>query len=151
MEDFLCRTQPITSQHNHRNAVRFYLQALRSLSKTYWQAEKLCSYDSSLRPYSSWSACILLVCKRSFTVYLWCILIPESLCRPVNDEGQRVLPCSLSDHRQTHDFKGTGCLCALDRQGIFTESAIYQAAQGHIYSGEYVAGCASNWCGYLGE
>jgi len=69
----------------------------------------------------------------------------------VSQEGERVTPTDLLNHRANHDFRAPCCLCA-DVSSIhaagYTESDIYIADNGP-YSGEYVAGCASKSCGYL--
>ena len=51
-----------------------------------------------------------------------------------------------------YNMSGPGCFCPLlnARKPDFVEAAIYRATSGH-YSGEYVATCAKNRCGYLGE
>jgi hypothetical protein len=69
--------------------------------------------------------------------------------RPVSRTGARVTPTDLVEHRRAHDFKAPCCLCACSSI-VYTESAIYIAVKGQ-YSGEYVAGCASDSCGYLSE
>ena len=73
--------------------------------------------------------------------------------RPVTEAGTRVVPSNLLHYRINHEFQTPCCLCACNANGAvptFTESAIYVAIDG-AYSGEYVAGCALNSCGYLGD
>jgi len=68
---------------------------------------------------------------------------------PVAENGQRVTPSDLLNHRLSHQFRVPCCLCAYNTTtAIYTESAIYLAIQGE-FSGEYVAGCATDSCGYL--
>jgi len=63
----------------------------------------------------------------------------------------RVLPSELLHHRIAYDFRAPYCLCACNFGGVtFTESSIHVAVQGD-YAGEYVAGCATNSCGYLSK
>ena len=52
----------------------------------------------------------------------------------------------------TNDMLGPCCLCSLiNPMGLdFVEAAIYLATSG-AYAGEYVASCATDNCGYLGE
>jgi hypothetical protein len=80
------------------------------------------------------------------------MFIIATVSRPTDEEGKRVTPSDLQDHRITHAFKGPCCLCAAPGNiGIeYSESAIYEAALGE-YLGEYVAGCATGRCGYLSE
>ena len=63
--------------------------------------------------------------------------------------GEQIKPCDLAAYRNTHDFQGPCCLCAA-HDGSYKESAFFKAAAGE-YMGEYVAGCASSQCGYLGK
>jgi len=68
---------------------------------------------------------------------------------PVTQAGTRVPPSDLLDYRIDHEFRAPCCLCASNANGVgFTESAIYLAICGP-YKDEYVAGCASDECGYL--
>lgn len=63
--------------------------------------------------------------------------------------GIRSIPRAL--YRELYDYKAPCCICALDTLGaVYTESAVYIAHSGP-YTGEYVAGCATGSCGYLGE
>jgi hypothetical protein len=69
--------------------------------------------------------------------------------RPVGETGQRVTPTSLSDYRMSHRFQFPCCLCPTDQFEIdYIESAIYLPVFGP-YAGKYVAGCATNSCGYF--
>jgi hypothetical protein len=103
--------------------------------------------------------------SRDLRAWFWYVVnhdIPHNLCsltdrtralRPVTSDGKPVFPSNLLDYRNFYDFRAPCCLCAvnLNTDGVgFTESAIYIAVRGP-YSGEYVAGCASSVCGYLGE
>ena len=78
----------------------------------------------------------------------------ELICgpRPVKEDGQRVPPSELRNHRNTHKFLGPSCLCALKdaEQPAFTEAAIYIAVTQDM-AGEYVASCAKDRCGYHGK
>lgn len=72
--------------------------------------------------------------------------------RPVIN-GRRVAPSALLDYRCTHKFLGPVCLCALfPRSGYTTgtEAAMFFETTGP-YSGEFVAKCAKNSCGFLGR
>jgi hypothetical protein len=74
------------------------------------------------------------------------------LVRPVNEDGERIVPSELLEHRRTHEFRGPSCLCAsLDSSdlGDYTEAAIFVATVGPS-SGQYVAACASGQCRYWG-
>jgi hypothetical protein len=71
--------------------------------------------------------------------------------RPITETGERVPPSDLSEHRTSHDFKVPCCLCACDAAAPqYVESEIYTATEGPFW-GEYVAGCAADRCGYLGQ
>jgi hypothetical protein len=62
----------------------------------------------------------------------------------------RVPPSDFTNYRTVREFKGPCCLCASDAAAdSYTESAVYLALSGP-YDGEYVAGCASDRCGYFG-
>ncbi|KAI0038237.1 hypothetical protein FA95DRAFT_1684707 [Auriscalpium vulgare] len=69
---------------------------------------------------------------------------------PVNEDGERVPPSELVAHRNTHCFKGPGCLCAaLDPDpNAFTEAAIFRVRTGRL-SGNWVAACAHGVCRYF--
>lgn len=68
--------------------------------------------------------------------------------RPIADTGERVPPSDLSNYRVTHEFQGPYCLCACDAIGTdYTESMICVIVGGQ-FSGEYVASCATETCGY---
>jgi hypothetical protein len=69
--------------------------------------------------------------------------------RPVSDAGERISPSELSDYRVTHNFRLPCCLCAFGREPIIVEAAVYVYRAGEL-SGLYVAGCATDCCGYLG-
>jgi hypothetical protein len=64
------------------------------------------------------------------------------------------MPDQLVHYRETHQFLGPGCLCPLlapvTKEATFIEAAIYVPMFGY-YKGEYVAQCAKNRCGYVGE
>jgi hypothetical protein len=78
-------------------------------------------------------------------------MISHVVLRPV--EGQkRVDPTALRDHRQSHQFLDPCCLCPLfmlSRQD-FCEVALFVETSG-TFCGEYMAKCAKNECGYLGQ
>jgi len=62
-----------------------------------------------------------------------------------------VLPADLPNFRLTHDFRGPCCLCARqDVEGTYTESAVFIGEDGPNF-GKYMAGCASDQCGYLSK
>jgi hypothetical protein len=102
-------------------------------------------YDPPSRDLRAWFWCVWLPC--SFE----CTLINITL-RPVFAEtGNRVPPSDLVDYRADHYFCAPWCLCASNTRGPgFTETAIYVAVRGP-YAGEYVAGCATDTCGYLSK
>lgn len=98
------------------------------------------------------SVIFLIRLFRSSTVAL-CLHL---LSRPVNDTGERVTPSELSDHRVTHNFLGPCCLCAVPTsEGVtaqqFVEALIQMSTSPGHYQGEFVARCAQNRCGFLGE
>jgi hypothetical protein len=71
--------------------------------------------------------------------------------RPSNN-GERVSPSELQNHRVSHHMLGPCCLCPLVDQykPDFVEAAIYVAGTG-TFAGEYVASCAQDQCGYFGK
>ena len=56
------------------------------------------------------------------------------------------------DYRGLYDFRLPSCLCAIEfvASAQYTECAVYLPPNGE-YTGEYVAGCAFDRCGYLGK
>jgi hypothetical protein len=71
--------------------------------------------------------------------------------RPVTERGERIPPSDLLEHRRTHVFSTPTCLCGSQLvEPKDTETAIYIARSGE-FAGQYVAGCASDSCGYLGK
>ncbi|TFK16494.1 hypothetical protein FA15DRAFT_711757 [Coprinopsis marcescibilis] len=79
---------------------------------------------------------------------------------PCTVEGQRVPPCELENHRQTHEFQAPCCLCPALKKGsdaeIYTETRIglVQVAPKvqygrHPLNGQYAVQCARNHCGYF--
>lgn len=71
------------------------------------------------------------------------------LLRPVDDEGNRITPDRLRDHRISHVFRGPCCLCAHTAGTLYSECIIYMSVEG-VRVGEYIAACATERCGYLG-
>jgi hypothetical protein len=69
-------------------------------------------------------------------------------------DGARVPPGELLRYRETHDYRGPGCLCPLleplRKNAEYKEASIYLAIDGQ-YKGEYIAECAEDRCGYLGQ
>ena len=65
-----------------------------------------------------------------------------------------MLPNELRPYHETHEYLGPGCLCPLLEQlrkkAEYKEASIYLAIDGQ-YKGEYVAECAEDRCGYLGQ
>ena len=101
-------------------------------------------YDHPSRDLRTWFWCVL-----SSSPFA-CTLIIDFL-RPVTEKGSRVPPSDLLDHRVHYNFCAPCCLCIPNADGCgFTETAIYVALSGP-YAGEYVAGCASDTCGYLSK
>jgi hypothetical protein len=68
--------------------------------------------------------------------------------RPTDDELERVPPSELPAHRESHVLENPYCLCLLFGS-CPKEIAIFIETAG-AYSGEYVAKCAKNECGYFG-
>ena len=64
----------------------------------------------------------------------------------------RIAPDAMRQYRSTNDMLGPCCLCLLiNPMGPdFVEATIYLATSG-AYAGEYVASCATDNCGSLGE
>lgn len=64
----------------------------------------------------------------------------------------RIHPGALHEYRVKHQMLGPCCLCPLkDANGPdFKEAAIYMTNSG-LFSGEYIASCATGDCGYLGK
>ena len=72
-------------------------------------------------------------------------------CRPV-DENKRVEPSKILEYREQHHFQTPFCLCPLLRtlnEGPVEAAILEKRSGAHI--GEYVAECASHYCGYFGE
>lgn len=97
---------------------------------------------------------------RQLTVLPWCVIVgpiapslPSSPSyRPVV-EASRVTPCNLPSHRATHRFVGPCCLCPLflpNSGGLYIEASMSYETSG-IWSGQFVAKCSRNECGYFGE
>jgi hypothetical protein len=63
-----------------------------------------------------------------------------------------VSPSDFETYRLSHDIQGPSCLCPFEKKdmGDFVESAIYMVGHGR-YTGEYVAACAEDHCGYFGK
>ena len=60
-------------------------------------------------------------------------------------------PSDLESHRQSHHIRAPCCLCAFEDSGSsYTETTVMVATCGRL-SGEYVAACAKDRCGYLGN
>ena len=80
------------------------------------------------------------------------LLLRSVVYRPIAETGTRVAPSDLMHHRVLYDFKLPSCLCASDFfiEPQYTECAFYLASSGK-YSGEYVAGCAFDHCGYISK
>ena len=64
------------------------------------------------------------------------------------------MPDAFCNYCESHEFLGLCCLCPLlvplSKEHTFTEAFIYIPVFG-CYAGEYVAGCAKNQCGYIGQ
>lgn len=68
-------------------------------------------------------------------------------------DAERVVPSDLPLHRDSHRFLGPCCLCPLfipNSQGLYVETSMAYETSG-FYSGQFVAKCAQNECGYFGE
>lgn len=72
------------------------------------------------------------------------------ILRPIIRAGTRVMPDHFAEHRRTHLFMTPCCLCACNAGGSYIETAVYQLPHGPN-SGDFVAGCASGNCGYIGQ
>jgi hypothetical protein len=73
--------------------------------------------------------------------------------RPTDDNRRRVPPSDLLDYRNSHELDNPYCLCLLfvtSGGATPNEVAILIETAG-AYSGEYVAKCARNECGYFSE
>jgi hypothetical protein len=73
--------------------------------------------------------------------------------RPTDDNRCRVPPSDLPGYRDSHELDNPYCLCLLfvaSAGATPNEVAILIETAGP-YSGEYVAKCAKNGCGYFGE
>jgi hypothetical protein len=68
--------------------------------------------------------------------------------RPVLSSGQRVASSDFNNYRTAREFAFPYCHCT--QNGVAIESAIYVTVEGEFW-GEYVATCAADRCGYLGE
>jgi len=64
--------------------------------------------------------------------------------------GMRVTPSDLVDHRCTHWFRGPCCFCAYGISDSYTECVIDVLRLGK-YTGEYVAMCGFDSCGYCSK
>jgi hypothetical protein len=66
-------------------------------------------------------------------------------------ESARVHPSALCNYRASYEMLGPCCLCPMAEGNVqdYVEAAIYQATSGP-FSGEYVASCARDRCGYFG-
>lgn len=71
--------------------------------------------------------------------------------RPCTTQA-RIKPSDLEAYRQSHRMLGPCCLCPMKDGGQpdFVEAAMYMVTAGSL-SGEYIASCAQNHCGYFGE
>jgi hypothetical protein len=77
----------------------------------------------------------------------------HAMDRPTDDNRRRVPPSDLLDYRNSHELDNPYCLCLLfvtSVEATPNEVAILIETVG-AYSGEYVAKCAKNECGYFGE
>jgi len=101
--------------------------------------------------------------RRSLVTWYWSVPAlqdrpnqPESshICRPANGkELKRVPPSDLPKFRDSHKLENPYCLCLLFAEnggGAPDEVAVLIETEGP-YSGEYVAKCAKDECGYLGQ
>jgi hypothetical protein len=73
------------------------------------------------------------------------------MSRPLNDAAEQIAPADLLNFCLMHEFRAPCCLCAC--QGVesnYTELAMF-IAEGGPNLGKYMAGCASEHCGYLSE
>ena len=71
--------------------------------------------------------------------------------RPINEEGERVVPSELHNHRRTHDFRLPSCICpVLRHQDDYVEADVILCTRGKFF-GEYIAVCGKQACGYLGK
>jgi hypothetical protein len=122
--------------------ISFYLRRLRRQQRLVHAI--ILHFDPIARDLRAWFWYVDTVCDIG-------IALKECVLRPVTEEGMRVTPMDLPDHQITHEFRAPCCLCACNFVGTrYIESAIYLANDGP-YIGEYVAGCASDTCGYIGK
>jgi hypothetical protein len=73
--------------------------------------------------------------------------------RPTDDNRRRVPPSDLRDYRNSHKLDNPYCLCLLfvTSAGVTSNEVAILIETVGAYSGEYVARCAKNECGYFGE
>lgn len=95
-------------------------------------------YDTTLQDLQVWFWYVYV----TFGHYL--VRTHSVFWRPVTEAGTRVAPPDLLSHRVDYGFRAPCCLCACNIGVGVTESAVYVDL-----SGQYVAGCATNSCGYL--
>jgi len=98
--------------------------------------------------------------RRKLVTWYWsvpkfedCASDSDIMDRPTGDNRRRVPPSDLPDYRNSHRLDNPYCLCLLfvtSRAATPNEVAIFIETVG-AYSGEYVAKCAKNECGYFGE
>lgn len=110
-------------------------------------------YDSNINDLTVWKWCVYSM------IYMFRNRLHFSLPRPVNGAGERVTPSELSDYRITHDFLGPCCLCAIPTENLaegavnhkFMEALMQLSTPPSRFQGEFIARCAQNRCGFLGE
>lgn len=71
--------------------------------------------------------------------------------RPTDATGARVIPRALLNHCQSNDLPKPYCLCPLKcpTTPAFVETT-FLLMDGGVHSGEHVAKCANDICGYFG-
>lgn len=72
--------------------------------------------------------------------------------RPIDGDGNKVLPFNLEIHREEYELKYPCCLCADGRgRTAYIECAVYSWRNKDTGQFDWTARCASDECGYQGQ
>lgn len=75
----------------------------------------------------------------------------DAISRPADVTGMRVPPAGLLEYCVSNNYVGPCCLCPLnDASKPNLVEAAFELAGAGVLSGEYVARCAEDYCGYIG-
>jgi hypothetical protein len=89
------------------------------------------------------------VVSRSLSTLYWYLML-VGIHRPIGETGDRIHPSDLSVFRTTHQFQLPCCLCSCSLPDpTCVEAAVYVDGACQL-RGQYVIGCATDRCGYLG-